>query len=134
VKARQLQSTRSGRLLHARLGPDYLFRDRGRQPDCGRILADGKRLSDFNTSLPTKFPKKASTKVSRIEDFEELKEADVIEVCRTANLISKNIIEILSEKLKRRNLAAHPSQVVVAQHQANEAISDLVNNVILALA
>lgn len=58
-----------------------------------RILADGKRLSDFNTSLPTKFPKKASTKVSRIEDFEELKEADVIEVCRTANLISKNIKE-----------------------------------------
>jgi hypothetical protein len=97
------------------------------------ILADARRLSDFNTALPTKFPKKASTKVSRIEDFEELKESEVIEVCRTANLISKNVIEILREKLKRRNLAAHPSQVVVAQHQADDAISDLVNNVILAL-
>jgi hypothetical protein len=67
-------------------GSGRLFIPRqGRQPDCGRILADGKRLSDFNTSLPTKFPKKASTKVSRIEDFEELKEADVIEVCHAAN-------------------------------------------------
>jgi hypothetical protein len=99
----------------------------------GWIVADAKRLSDFNTALPTRFPKKTTISVSRIEDFEELKEADVVEVCRTAKLLSKNTVEILREKLKRRNLAAHPSQIVVTQHQADDAITDLANNAILAL-
>jgi hypothetical protein len=36
-------------------------------------------------------------------------------------------------KLERRNIAAHPSQVVIVQHQADDLITDLVNNVVLAL-
>jgi hypothetical protein len=97
------------------------------------ILADGSRLVNFNAALAAKFPKKAPASVCRMEDFEELKEAEIIEICRTAKLCSKNIIEILREKLKRRNIAAHPSQVVLTQHQADDAISDLVNNVMLSL-
>jgi hypothetical protein len=41
--------------------------------------------------------------------------------------------EVLREKLDRRNIAAHPSSVVVQQSQADEVIIDLVNNVVLRL-
>jgi len=33
----------------------------------------------------------------------------------------------------RRNMAAHPSSVVMIQYQAEDAITDLVNNVVLKL-
>ena len=44
-----------------------------------------------------------------------------------------NIIKILKEKLVKRNIAAHPSSVVVVQSQADDVVTDLVNNVVLAL-
>lgn len=96
------------------------------------IIAEPKRLSDFNDAIPRRLPKK-SVMVTRIDEFEELKEADIIDVCRTAKLFSKGIIEILREKLTRRNTAAHPSLVVITQGQADDTITDLVHNVVLAL-
>jgi hypothetical protein len=96
------------------------------------ILADADRVSQFNAAIAKKFPKKTAS-VARMDDFEELKEAEVVEVCRTANLFSKSIADILREKLTKRNIAAHPSQIAVTQHQADDAITDLVNNVVLAL-
>jgi hypothetical protein len=48
-------------------------------------------------------------------------------------VISKNTTEILREKLKKRNMAAHPSQVTIQQSQADDVITDLVNNVVLTL-
>jgi hypothetical protein len=62
------------------------------------------------------------------------KESEVIAVFRTGRLLSKNVVEILEAKLKRRNTVAHPSIIVVTQAQADDAITDLVNNVVLALA
>jgi hypothetical protein len=97
------------------------------------ITGDAKRLSDFNHTIGVRFPKKASCQVNKIEDMEEFKESETIEILRTAKLISKNVVEILRDKLKRRNIAAHPSPVVVTQAQADDAITDLVNNVVLAL-
>ena len=47
--------------------------------------------------------------------------------------ITGNTKKILTDKLARRNLAAHPSLVEITQYQAEDAISDLVNNVILKL-
>jgi hypothetical protein len=98
------------------------------------MLADAKRLADFNAALPRKYPKKPMLTITAQEHFEELKEFEVIEAAYTASLISKNLTEILREKLKRRNIAAHPSQVVVTQAQADDVVTDLVNNVVLALA
>jgi hypothetical protein len=49
-------------------------------------------------------------------------------------LLNKNTVAILKDKLTRRNTAAHPSRITVTQHQADDAISDLVLNVIVALA
>ncbi len=97
------------------------------------ILADMTRLSDFNAAIMRRFPKKTGVSISSIEHFEELKEAEVVDICQTAALISKNTTEILREKLKKRNMAAHPSQVTIQQSQADDVITDLVNNVVLAL-
>jgi hypothetical protein len=97
------------------------------------LLADQSRLDKFNAAVPSRFPKKKNT-ISTRDDFEEFKESEVIAVCRTARLLGKNIVEILEAKLKRRNTVAHPSTIVVTQAQADDAITDLVNNVVLALA
>lgn len=98
------------------------------------IVQDGSRLAAFNAAIGTKFPKRGGYQVTpQMESFEEFTEAETIELCRTARLLSKNIIEMLREKLKRRNAAAHPSQVVITQMQTDDVISDLVNNVVLTL-
>ena len=39
----------------------------------------------------------------------------------------------LTLKLGKRNTAAHPSTMVVVQSQADDVVTDLVNNVVLAL-
>jgi hypothetical protein len=98
------------------------------------IAKDQKRLQDFNAAITKRFPAMKGQTISSISDFEEFKESEVIEVCRTANLLTKNVVEILRDKLKRRNIAAHPSQVTVEQPQADDVITDLVNNVVLALS
>lgn len=97
------------------------------------ILKDPTRLAAFNVTIPKRFPKKATLSIVTQDDFEELKESETIEVCNTANLMSVNIVKILREKLIRRNMAAHPSGVVIVQSQADDVVTDLVNNVVLAL-
>jgi hypothetical protein len=97
------------------------------------ILGDTQRLTDFNTAIPRRYPKKAGLIMAKYDDFEELKEFEVIEVCNTASLVSSNIIRILKEKLGKRNTVAHPASVLVVQSQADDVVTDLVNNVVLAL-
>jgi hypothetical protein len=97
------------------------------------ILADPVRLAAYNTHIGVRYPKRKGFSVTRLEDFEEFKESEVIEICNTASLFSRNIVKILQEKLVRRNIAAHPSRVSVTQHQADDAITDLVTNVVLKL-
>lgn len=94
------------------------------------IFADPARLQALNTGVAGKFPKKAVV-LTKLEDREELKEAELIEAARVGRLLDKNTFQILKDKLTRRNSVAHPSQIVVTQHQADDMISDLVNNVVL---
>jgi uncharacterized protein YajQ (UPF0234 family) len=68
------------------------------------------------------------------DDFaDEFNESEIIEVCNSAQTVNGNIIKILKEKLVKRNIAAHPSSVVVVQSQADDVVTDLVNNVVVAL-
>lgn len=97
------------------------------------IFAEAARLQSFNGGIASKYPKK-NLILAKIEDLDELKESEVLEVLRVARLIDKNTIQILKDKLNRRNMAAHPSRVTFTQHQADDMITDLVNNVILPLA
>jgi hypothetical protein len=101
------------------------------------IFNDPSRLAAFNAAIPKKFqnsPKKASIFINRYDGFaDNLKEFEIIELCKTANLLNDNLIRTLKEKLGKRNTAAHPSTMVVVQAQADDVVTDLVNNVVLAL-
>lgn len=92
-----------------------------------------KHLAAFNASLAIKFPKGNYPPVVRREDFTEWKESHVIEVCKVNTVVPSSITKILEERLKRRNFAAHPSGVVVTQVNAEDFITDIVENVVLKL-
>jgi hypothetical protein len=94
-------------------------------------------LAAFNTrypvSLPNKHVKAKVQTIAKYEDFLlELKESEVLTICRDAKIIDPNIYKILDAKLDRRNSAAHPS-VKIDQLQAEEYVDDLVKNVVLKL-
>lgn len=100
---------------------------------CEFVLADAKRLADFNTQLPKSFPKADIGSISKRDDFTELKESQVLQVCKSSNIISGSLHKVLKEKLDRRNVAAHPSGVTTSQPTAEEFIKDLIENVVLKL-
>jgi hypothetical protein len=100
---------------------------------CGHILAEPNRRVDFNTQLLKSFPKARISAVANRDDFSELKESEVLQVCRSANILTNDLFKIFKEKLDKRNSAAHPSSVVIAPHTAEEYIIDLIPNVVLKL-
>lgn len=99
---------------------------------CQCVLTN--HLADFNTQLPKTYPKADVQSITKREDFTELKESQVIQVCKSAGIISHNVNKVMKEKLDRRNIAAHPSTVSTSQLTAEEFIKDLVENVVLVLA
>lgn len=98
---------------------------------CNVILTH--HISSFNAQLPLSFPKADIRAVVIRDDFEALKESQVLQVAKSANIISGSVHKILKEKLDRRNIAAHPSNVVIRTETAEEFILDLVQNVVLKL-
>ena len=93
-----------------------------------KYIFDNK-LSDFNAAL-AKSPDKRVKKITKYDEFSDLKESKVIELMRSAGIISNDVRKILDEKLGIRNTAGHPSGVVVGGHKTTEFILDLVNNVV----
>lgn len=96
------------------------------------IFSDAQKVADFNKTIPMRYPK-SSVQIRSADDFDDLKEFEAIEVAQTAKIISKNVAEIMKDKLKRRNRAAHPSSIEITQPQADDVVTDLVNNVVLKL-
>lgn len=99
----------------------------------GIVVGDSKRLDAFNEAFSKRYAKKAYI-IKSADDFDELKEFEAIEIAQTAKILTKNVAEIMKDKLKRRNIAAHPSSVDITQAQADDVITDLVNNIVLKLA
>jgi hypothetical protein len=100
---------------------------------CHWILADPKRMADFNATSPKRYAGMKYAPVTIREHFSDMKESHVIEIASSADVISKNVGRVLAEKLTRRNMAAHPSDVSTIQNTAEEVIRDLVENVVLKL-
>lgn len=94
------------------------------------VFADPARVADLNAGIASKYPKKGLVLAKR-DDLDALKESEFIEAARVAKLLDKNTTQILEEKLRRRNMAAHPSRVTITQHQADDMITDLIANVVL---
>lgn len=99
---------------------------------CDHTIA--KRLADFNARWQLSYPgmhKKAARTIATFDDFaEELKESEVIAICRDAGIIKKNVYNIMHAALGRRNAAAHPNSVIIDQLQTDAFITDLIVNVI----
>lgn len=103
---------------------------------CTYVL--NQKLAEFNAEYPKRFPgihKKAKAPtIATYEDFSsDLKESEVIEICRSANIITREQFKALDGKIDRRNTAAHPSTTVISVLQAEEFIHDLVTNVVLTI-
>jgi hypothetical protein len=98
---------------------------------CQLIL--DKHLTEFNSQLPKSYPKAEISSVAKRDDFTELKESQVLQVCKSANIISDGVYKVLKQKLERRNIAAHPSGVITSEPTAEEFIKDLIENVVLKL-
>ncbi len=101
------------------------------------ILKDPGRLAAFSTHVAGRIgPRRAAgLNITRREDFEELKESETIDICSSAGLFtSANTKKILEIQLTKRNMAAHPSLVLIEGPQADDTISSLVNNVVLVLS
>jgi hypothetical protein len=100
---------------------------------CEHVLSSPTRLANFNMQLPKSFRGARISAINNRDDFSELKESEVVQVCRSANIITGDVFKILKEKLDKRNTAAHPSTVVIVPHTAEEYIIDLVTNVVVKL-
>lgn len=102
---------------------------------CDHIFRN--RLADFNArwqvSLPGMHNKKVKTIVV-MDDFNKyLKEQEVLDIARDAGIILKNVHATLEIGLTRRNMAAHPNNVVHTALQTEAHIEDLVNNAVLQI-
>lgn len=98
------------------------------------LLSEPARMQAFNAAIGRRFPKLNTLQVNTYDEFlDELKESQVLDICSTAGLVNSNVYKILKEKLGKRNMAAHPASVVVVQSQADDVITDRINNVVLTL-
>lgn len=98
---------------------------------CEAILT--KHRAAFNASLRSVFPKARVTAINRREDFTELKESQVLQVARTAQIITGSQYALLEEKLDKRNAAAHPSGLTFDAAECETFISGLVKNIVLTI-
>jgi uncharacterized protein YbcI len=97
---------------------------------CEYIIA--KKLVEFNAVLATNTDRRV--KVARIntkDDFSDIPEGKLIEMMRSAGIISNDVRKILDEKLGTRNSSAHPSPIAIKQSKVVEFVEDLIENVVL---
>ncbi|MFZ2886615.1 MAG: hypothetical protein WA021_02220 [Minisyncoccia bacterium] len=90
----------------------------------------GNKLKEFNAALSV-HPDKRMKPIVSYDDFSELKEVRIIELMRTAGIISNDVKKILDEKLGIRNSAGHPSGITFSGHKTTEFTLDLLQNVLL---
>ncbi|WP_407181288.1 hypothetical protein [Bradyrhizobium sp. STM 3562] len=98
------------------------------------ILRDQTRLDKFNDAISRRYQNLKNIHITKYDDFGDcLQERQVLEIANTADLYNSGIFKILKKELDRRNTSAHPSSVKIVQSQADDMITDLVNNVVLTL-
>ncbi len=96
-------------------------------------LVASRKLVEFNAGFAQAFPKRAYTVRNR-EDLREMKESEVIRVCRVADIVDKTQAKCLERNLGIRNDVAHPSGAHFSQVQAEAFVLDVIQTVVLGLA
>jgi len=127
LRCYKAQAFRATTIMAWNLAYDHLLR---------WIIADPKRLGDFNSKIIARIGEKRGKVMAMVkrEDFEELKETEVLDICGNAGILpSDNLKKILDMQLTKRNLAAHPSLVEIDRPTADDTIYSLVTNIVLKL-
>jgi hypothetical protein len=99
---------------------------------CTHVLT--KMLAEFNARWLLSMPrmhKKKTLEIKAFDDFnEELKESEVLTICRDEGILTKNMYNVMHAALGKRNAAAHPNAVLIDQLQTDAFITDLIVNVV----
>lgn len=90
----------------------------------------GKKLQEFNAAVSSHSDKKM-TQVVDYDDFSNFRESRLIELMRSANIITNDVRKLLVEKLGTRNSAGHPSGITISGHKTTEFCLDLIENILL---
>lgn len=91
-----------------------------------------EHLAAFNAELKKVTDKRVRvTEIGSRDDFSDIPEGKLIELMRSAGVISNDVRKILDEKLGIRNSCAHPSGIEVKPSKALAFVDDLVENVVL---
>jgi hypothetical protein len=97
---------------------------------CGFVVT--RKLAEFNGAYPTIGKKKPAT-IAQRSDLQELKESEVILVCRTARITDGTQHKCLERNLGIRNDIAHPSAVSFEQPNSEAFILEVVQTIVLGL-
>lgn len=127
LKCYRAQAFRATTIMVWNLAYDHLLR---------WIVSDATRTANFNAKIISRVAAKKGTGMVMVkrEDFEELKEQEVLDICNNAAIFpSHNMKQILDMQLTKRNIAAHPSLVEIDRPTADDTIFTLVTNVVLKL-
>ena len=98
------------------------------------IIKNPARVAAFNAQIINRIGQKRGNVLvmTKREDFEDLKEGEVLDIMGLAGLFtSMNTKKMIEIQLTKRNLAAHPSLVTIDGPAADDTISSLVQNVVL---
>ena len=82
------------------------------------VMTNDDRLTKLNHQITAQYAKKA-VEIRELEHFEWLKESELIELLFKTRILDKTMVQILKDKLGRRNLAAHPGTLEITQFQAD---------------
>jgi hypothetical protein len=95
---------------------------------CSHVIT--KKLAEFNAVASAW---KKSVTIAQRSDFQELRESQVISVCRDASITDKTQDKCLDRNLSIRNDAAHPSGAKFDQLRTEAFITEVVNTIVLGL-
>jgi hypothetical protein len=89
------------------------------------------KLTEFNAAWARRGDN-AGRQIVAQDDFLEIRDENaLLEILRSAAIITNDVRKILSEALGFRNTCAHPNDIVVPESKVIAIIEDLVYNVIL---
>jgi hypothetical protein len=89
------------------------------------------KKTEFNVALLRRTDVRRLSQINTKDNFEDIKESILLEIMRSAGIITAGVFKILNEKLDIRNTCAHPSDIFIHESKAVNFIEDLIDNVVL---
>jgi hypothetical protein len=95
-----------------------------------RKKLDRKGLAAFNAAFAQKFPKSRRPPVQVVEDFEEYRDFEILQVAEALNVVSKATHKVLRQHLEIRNNSGHPTDYKPEIHRVKTFFEEIINQVL----